>query len=32
MKSKTYKLNGKLFRYNFATCTVETSRRRTRRP
>ena len=23
MKSKTYKLNGKLFRYNFATCTVE---------
>lgn len=23
MKSKTYKLNGKLFRYNFATCTAE---------
>lgn len=23
MKSKPYKLNGKLFRYNFTTCTVE---------
>lgn len=23
MKSNPYKLNGKLFRYNFATCTVE---------
>ena len=23
MKSKPYKLNGKLFRYNFDTCIVE---------